>query len=189
MGQNPMCLKNTFLKPLSPNATGFFHPQLIVHYVQDLSKMQPACNSNLLTQRPGSHWESLHRSQLSLDQEQLVRDDSSKKENGFGVKCILKKYRWERDKKIERKEKRKNSWKKKKKQLKFALQKFSSVCTCVCVCVCVCMSAVNYFKAQRIKADQVLAYSERRIHSLHCLGAGQVLAWTKEGVRINLSCS
>lgn len=35
----------------------------------------------------------------------------------------------------------------------------------------------------------MLAYSERRIHSLHCLGAGQVLAWTKEGVRVNLSCS
>ena len=47
--QNPICLKNMFLEPLSPNATGFLHPRLIVHYVQGLIKnaaslqFRPAC--------------------------------------------------------------------------------------------------------------------------------------------------
>lgn len=119
MLENPICLKNMFVELPSPSATGCLHLRLVIHHVQDASEMQPTCSSEPLAPRPGSQWEMPHKTQSSLDEEQLVRDDSFEKENGVGGEVDTEEL-YVRTRQAGKGRKKENTLKK-KEQLRFAL--------------------------------------------------------------------
>lgn len=85
--QNPLCLKNMLLELLSPNATGFLIPWLIVHYVQNLSKMQ----SIQIRSHRGKFPSGRCLRELSHLLTELLGMTGLKRKMGLEVKCMLKK--------------------------------------------------------------------------------------------------